>query len=260
MYKKRFVGFVLIFTVCILNVGQAYASSYNVSLLDDKIIEIESPQYGSNMRIMVEKDSDVYYYSLKNANEHIPVQLGAGTYIVKILQNVEGNKYKVIEKSNLNINNDNLDVFLSSSQPVYWNEVKSVIELGNEIVKDSSSELGKVEAIYNYVVENIKYDNYKMSVIPDDYVPDLGKILQDKKGICYDYSALFAGLLRSQGIYTKLVKGYKNDIEEYHAWNEVLLDDKWVIIDTTYDAALFRGNRNLSMIKSSSEYNKIREY
>ncbi|MBU5438687.1 transglutaminase domain-containing protein [Tissierella sp. MSJ-40] len=66
-------------------------------------------------------------------------------------------------------------------------------------------------------------------------------------------------MLRSQGIPTKLVKGYKNDLKAYHAWNEVLLDNNWVIVDTTYDAALGK-NKDNNMLKNSVEYNKIREY
>ncbi len=44
-------------------------------------------------------------------------------------------------------------------------------------------------------------------------------------------------MLRSIDIPTKLVMGYKNDIEKYHAWNEVYLDGKWINLDTTYDSA-----------------------
>lgn len=259
MYK-RFVSFALILVFLICSLGQTYASSYDVSLLDNKIIKVASSQYGSDMRIMVEKGNDKYYYSLNNPEEELPVQLGDGSYSVKVLKKIEGNKYKVVEKSNLNIKNSSIDVFLSSSQPVYWDGIKSISELAKELTKDSNSDKEKVEAVYQYIIMNIKYDNNKINTISTDYVPDLEKILKDKNGICYDYAALFAGLLRSQGIYTKLIKGYKNDMKEYHAWNEVLLDGKWVIIDTTYDAALSKGNKNLSMIKSANEYNKIREY
>lgn len=258
--KKRFVSFSLILVFLILSLGQAYASSYNVSLLDNKIIKVESSQFGSNMRIMVEKGNDKYYYSLNNANEALPVQLGDGAYLIKILKNIEGNKYKVVEKSNLNIKNSSLDVFLSSSQPVYWEGIMGITELAKELTKNSKTNKDKVDAVYQYIIKNIKYDNNKINAISTDYVPDLEKVLKEKNGICYDYAALFAGLLRSQGIHTKLVKGYKNDMKEYHAWNEVLLDGKWVIIDTTYDAALSRGNKSLSMIKQISEYNKVREY
>lgn len=86
------------------------------------------------------------------------------------------------------------------------------------------------------------------------------EILSCMSGICYDYSALFAGMLRSLGIPTKLVKGYKNDMREYHAWNEVLVGENWVIIDTTYDAALNSQKNKPNMYKSTSEYSKQREY
>ena len=98
-----------------------------------------------------------------------------------------------------------------------------------------------------------------MSRISTDYVPNLNNVLITRNGICYDYAALFAGILRAEGIHTKLVKGYKSDITAYHAWNEVLIDGSWVIIDTTYDAAL-SGSQELSMIKSSVGYSKDAEY
>ena len=122
-----------------------------------------------------------------------------------------------------------------------------------------SSDLEKVEAVYNYIVKNIKYDYNKVSNISTDYVPDLDNIITSKKGICYDYAALFAGILRSEGIHTKLIKGYKNDLTAYHAWNEVYLDGDWVLVDTTYDASL-SSLQELSMIKFSKAYNKDREY
>jgi transglutaminase/protease-like cytokinesis protein 3 len=67
-------------------------------------------------------------------------------------------------------------------------------------------------------------------------------------------------MLRSEGIHTKLLKGYKSDMKEYHAWNEVLIDGNWVTIDTTYDAALNNLKNKPSMYKNSNEYTKQREY
>lgn len=84
--------------------------------------------------------------------------------------------------------------------------------------------------------------------------------MKSKSGICYDYASLFAGILRSQGIPAKLVKGYKSDLKEYHAWNEVLIDNKWIVIDTTYDAALKDSKTKVSMIKEKSEYKNLKVY
>ena len=178
------------------------------------------------MRIMVEKGIEKYYYSLTNENENLPAQLGNGSYTVKILQNTKGNSYKVVEKSTLNIKNNSLDVYLTSSQPVYLQGKDKLIELGNDLVKDASNDKEKVIRVYNYIIGNIKYDFNKISQISTDYVPDVDKVISENKGICYDYAAVFAGILRSQGIHTKFVKGYKNDMKECHEWNEVLLDGR----------------------------------
>ena len=45
-------------------------------------------------------------------------------------------------------------------------------------------------------------------------------------------------MLRSQGIPTKLVKGYSDNVDGYHAWNEVYINEEWITIDTTLDAVL----------------------
>ena len=51
------------------------------------------------------------------------------------------------------------------------------------------------------------------------YLPDLDEVLASGKGICFDYAALMAGMLRSQDIPCKLVVGYADTA--YHAWISV---------------------------------------
>ena len=46
-------------------------------------------------------------------------------------------------------------------------------------------------------------------------------------GICFDYAALMAGMLRSQGVPCKLVIGYAGDV--YHAWISVWSEETgWI--------------------------------
>ncbi len=56
--------------------------------------------------------------------------------------------------------------------------------------------------------------------------------------------------------------GYKNDIEVYHAWNQIYLSDKdeWVNIDTTYGAGYKSGKSKPSMIRDASEYKIEKQY
>ena len=61
-------------------------------------------------------------------------------------------------------------------------------------------------------------------------------------------------MLRSVDVPTKLIMGYKDDIESYHAWNEVYLDGQWMVMDTTYDAAYAQKDVPINMIKANKEY------
>jgi len=234
-------------------------SGFDVDIFNNSQIRVQSEDFGQDMRVMVEKSGEKYYYSLNNSQELLPVQLGNGSYTVKILKNIDGNRYKVLKTSNLKLDNTGNDVYISSSQPVYWEE-DGLKTLANSLMKDAFTNEDKVKAAYTYITENISYDVDKIKRIDTSYVPCVSSTINSKTGICYDYSALFAGLLRSQGIPTKLVKGYGKFSNEYHAWNEVYVNDKWQVVDTTYDAAAVKAGVKLTMYKELKDYQKIREY
>ena len=69
-------------------------------------------------------------------------------------------------------------------------------------------------------------------------------------------------MLRSQNIPTKLIKGYSDLINGYHAWNEVYLADenRWIVIDSTYDSVLKKSNMRFTMEKNREQYKATREY
>ena len=79
-------------------------------------------------------------------------------------------------------------------------------------------------------------------------LPVVDETLESKKGICFDYAALLAAMLRSQQIPTRLGTG--NTTIEYHAWVEVYIEGKgwinpdillhakkWSRMDPTFDAS-----------------------
>ena len=229
--------------------------------LQNNSVNISASSLTAKSKVIVEKGNERYYYNLNNVEESIPLQFGSGKYMVKVVEHISGNKYKVIKKSEFDVKEQLLrELYTASNQPVYWKGQNQTVELGKQLTKNVDSEMEKVKVIYNYIVKNINYDHNKMKTLSDSYVAELDKILFSKNGICYDYASLFAGILRSQGIPTKLVKGYKSDLKEYHAWNEVFIDNKWVAIDTTYDAALKASKTKVSMIKEKSEYRNLKVY
>lgn len=234
------------------------SSSINMENLDRGFIKVNyEAKEAADMKLMITKGVSSYTYSVDSKSNYT-LQLGNGDYTVSVLKQVEGSKYRVLEQEKISLNlSDTKDVFLQSTQIVNWNSKMKAIKKAESLVKNKKSEMDKIKEIYQYVIKNISYDNKKAKNIKGEYLPSIEDTYFSNSGICYDYAALTAGMLRSIGIPTKLVMGYKSDVNEYHAWNEVYLSDKkqWVIIDTTYDAS----SKNPEMIKNAKEYtvNKI---
>lgn len=214
--------------------------------------------------VVVTKDGKTYNYILKG-NDTIPLQSGNGDYVVQILEGLGNKSYKQIAKETvtLNLANGN-DVYLQSTQMINWNKDMNAVKKAKELTKDAKTDREKVEAIYEYIVSNIKYDHNKASKIGigviKNYTPVIDETLKSETGICYDYSALMGGMLRAVGVSTKLVMGYKSDIKEYHSWNQVYIEEtkEWIIVDTTYDASM--GDHKSTMIKDAKEYTVKNEY
>lgn len=262
MKRIRLIALILT-AIIVFSPISVQASNINIDTKDAKegIVRVSYEKTNKKIKVMVEKGSTKYFYDLKNNEESFPLQFGQGNYTVAILENVSGNDYKVLTKKSFKADiSEKNAVFLKSAQPVLWNENDEAIKLAGELTQGLENHEEILDRLYNYMINNIDYDYSKMDKLDNDYIPDIDEVLLNGKGICYDYSVLFAAMLRSQGIPAKLVKGYKNDLSAYHAWNEVYIDGSWKTVDTTYDAALRRGRVIIKMYKDSSEYTKSKEF
>lgn len=264
MLKKHKILLLLVLIISILSSGinvQASNNYIDISKLNSGVIKINNNN-GKVGAVRIIKGGTSDDYVLKG-NDTIPLQFGNGEYTILVLESVGGNSYKQIGKETLTLNLSNSnDVYLQSIEMINWNDDMEAVKKAKELTKDAKTDKEKVTIIYNYIINNIKYDNAKASSLHSSYIPAIEEVLQSQKGICYDYASLFAAMTRSLDIPTKLMMGYKNDIKEYHAWNQVYLKDtnEWITIDTTYDAALKKGNISTSMIKNEKEYKIEKQY
>ncbi len=230
---------------------------------DDGIVGVTYLGKGSTRyKVMISKGSEQYNYDYFGPEEeYYPLQSGSGTYKISVLENISGTKYKVLKSEVVTAEiKDDTSVFLQSVQNIRWSDGMGAVSLAAGLVEGLESTEEKVEAIYRYIVSNIDYDYDKLGSLNNRYVPDVEETLESKKGICYDYSALFASMLRSQGIPTKLVKGYTDTVEGYHAWNEVFIHGEWVVIDTTFDAMMDGYGEKTSLVKNRAEYQISKVY
>lgn len=210
------------------------------------------------IKVRIIKGTDKVTHDLVTINEDVPYALtfGEGNYEVKIFENQKDNLYSVLQTKTFNVKlEDENKVYLNSTNEINWNENQEVIKIAKEITKDLKTDEEKIQAVYNFVTATFVYDYSKISTLKFTYKPDLDKVYEDKKGICYDYSVTFAGMLRSIGIPTKLVKGYnKLDLNTYHAWNEVLVNNEWKTVDTTVDSYKLLTDTTVEMYKSADAY------
>ncbi|WP_410513415.1 transglutaminase-like domain-containing protein [Paenibacillus sp. BR2-3] len=240
------------------------SSWLNTSKLTEGVIgiEYEVPK-DKRTKLMITKDNNSYTYNLFSSqqNERFPLQQGNGSYKVTVLENTTGNKYRTVYSAmvQLSLSNTNV-VYLNSVQNIKWSSSDKAIQRAQLLTQGKKTDEEKVKAIYNYIVKNVQYDYGLASSVSSDYIPNIDNTLTDKKGICYDYSSLFAAMLRSVDIPTKLVMGNTSYVSQYHAWNEVLLNGKWVTIDTTVDAGLIKNKKTATLIKSSNKYTTAKVY
>lgn len=218
----------------------------------------------AKMKIGVTKDSKSYYYDLRNGKNEIdiPLNMGNGKYALKILKNISGTKYSVVQSTSIDLElKDEKVVFLQSNVIVNFNLEDKAIKKAESLTKNCKSEEEIISTIHEFIVKNFAYDYDKISTLSSGYIPDIEIIYKDKKGICYDISAIMASMLRSQGVEVKLVTGYTPNIAGvYHAWNSVYDEktDAWFPLDATYDIAMQKAKRKYKMKKSSSDYSDIK--
>lgn len=189
---------------------------------------------GSRGKIKVQitrSGSATYTYNLvTNGNyEVFPLTSGNGTYNIGVFENVSGNQYAQALSYNVNVQLRNANLpFLYPSQYVNFNARSATVAMGASLAGGAQSDLAIVEKVYNYVVGNITYDTYKAQTVQSGYLPSVDSILASGKGICFDYAAVMATMLRTQQIPTRLEVGYVGG-GAYHAWISTYITDVgWV--------------------------------
>lgn len=233
------------------------------------------------MKLVIQLGDQREVYNLFNASEYVnyPLQLGNGLYIISIYENTIGTKYRKILSDTARVNIvDSKSIFLQSILEINWDREDKSIQLADELVAQALEVKKSKEAIanraavtlteseiinklYTYVIYSIQYDYEKINGLDYTYVPNNDKTLEVKTGICYDYSSLLASMLRSQGIPTKMVKGYASESSVYHAWNEIYLrnEERWAVVDSTADAYRAQKGYKYSFEKDPTTYSKIKE-
>lgn len=140
---------------------------------------------------------------------------------------------------------------------------KYIVDIRNQFITQLQgySEYDKIKKVHDWLVDNLKYDTeYKNSNRYNIY-----GALSQKQVVCEGYARTFKYILDGLGIENILVSGKATNssgVTEAHAWNYVMIDNKWYAIDVTWDDPVISGNGKLTdklkykyFLKGSEEFN-----
>lgn len=204
---------------------------------------------GNNPKVKLQltgTDDITYTYNLHGGNEFFPLTSGSGTYAFGVYENIEGTTYSTLFTQSIEVTiNNEYGPFLYANQYVNYENAIATIEKGCELAYSADTDLEVVENVYNYIISTFTYDYDKAATVKSGYLPVVDQVFNDNTGICFDYAAVMATMLRSQNIPTRLEVGYIDDV--YHAWISTYIEDMgwingiiefdgsdWTLMDPTF--------------------------
>ncbi len=257
--RKILALIITLVAVAMMTMGVSAQGIDSIENLDNGTVAVRyENESGKAIKLMVEKSGERFFYDLdEDAESILPLQSGEGTYRVCVLEQKVDNRYRVALSKRIEyIAEDENECFTKPMDIIDWNEADPIYEKALALTEGLETDNEKIMAVYSFAINAFDYDYDKINHIDGSYVPDPNAMLEEKKGICYDYSSAFAAMLRINGIPTRLVKGYNNDIDVYHAWNEVYNSETglWMTVDTTFDAYYLDNGVDFSFEKNGADY------
>lgn len=132
--------------------------------------------------------------------------------------------------------------------PSIQSESSGIISIAKQVTASCETDYQRILALHDWVCQYLSYDmdSLRSGEIPPYYAEE---VVANRNAVCLGFATLYAALCRSIDIPCNVVSGYALGIgsdtswtestiyteEQNHAWNEAYVDNRWVIIDTTWD-------------------------
>lgn len=113
-----------------------------------------------------------------------------------------------------------------------------------------------LQAIYIWVISNIKYDTDSANIINMGPDPEakITAALRRRRGVCENYAAIFNDICLRCGLTSFVVDGYtkQNGFVDRvgHSWCAVYVDKSWLLCDPTWDEGT--GNTKYFLVQPSA--------
>lgn len=109
-----------------------------------------------------------------------------------------------------------------------------------ENIDNSMSDVEKIKALHDYVINNTRYDQIMAETNESPYDSErIGGLLYDGYAVCSAYADIMAVMLNKLDIPNFKVSS------ESHVWNAVYLDGRWLNLDLTWDDPISTSGKDI---------------
>ncbi|SHG17273.1 transglutaminase domain-containing protein [Flavobacterium defluvii] len=163
----------------------------------------------------------------------------------------------------------------------YPKNFSSTEELAERINDDFKSDYDKARAIYSWIAFNIKYDynaylnppksqgfSYSTEAEKQRKIKELNdrlfqKAFSSKKAVCEGFTALYKHLSELSDLKCEIIRGDskisvrdigRKNTSSNHAWNIVLINKKWRLIDVTWGQGYYDSSKGRMVTDFSPVY------
>jgi Transglutaminase-like superfamily len=145
----------------------------------------------------------------------------------------------------------------------------SLLPLALSMTQNAPRDSDKVVAICQWMFDNLEYDfetllNDRKGILSPDSFQYPAVAIRRKKAVCNGYAQTFRDLCLLNNIYATVIVGYTayNDLTDsaqiLHAWNAVRIDNKWHLMDISWeDVALEFAKNRAAILKDMTKKNKL---
>ena len=203
------------------------------------------------LKFQVRKGDETYNYDFLPLEKpmRVPVNMGHGHYLFRVMERVEGSQYAQVMAFERNVKL--ISRFVPYTIPTVFCDYDvqgPCVRMARYVTAGCTTELDALSAVTNWTAGHVSYDYEKASSLfgKSGYVPKQDQTLKERKGICFDYASMEAAMLRSLDIPCKVVTGYVNE-KTYHSWVVAYADGKWRRRDPTFISVLSKAGSKVSL-------------
>ena len=226
-----------------------YGNTFSDLLSTETGSDLLGDYYQAAVEAFTHDNVDMFYLNVNKMYLNIETtkRLGKSTYNVYISPKANRDYYA--------------DGFSSKEQ--VETSINKIEQIRDDLVSTlSGNTYNDIVKIHDYLVNNIEYDKtYDSFGAYNIY----GALIKNS-AVCEGYAKAFKYLLNYAGIECEIIQGKATNSSgetESHAWNAVYLNDKWYLVDVTWDDPIIIGggpltirNKHKYLLKGAETFNK----